>query len=155
MAYKGNAPGSFKLPLSVWPKGGVHHRAKFVAALTLAAAVFALPQVHSYSLVMLYGVAMGISGGVVTVVFFSVWSQVFGRNHLGRIQGFAQMMTVFALAAGPLLLAKTFQETGSYDAMFYALSAVVAILGVSSWFVGLPVRSPAPLPLHPSASLTQ
>jgi len=65
------------------------------------------------------------------------------------------MMTVFASAVGPLLLAKTFQKTGSYDAMFYALSAVIAILGVSSWFVALPARSPAPLSLHPSTSLTQ
>jgi hypothetical protein len=29
---------------------------------------------------------MGISGGVVTVVFFPVWGQVYGRSHLGKIQ---------------------------------------------------------------------
>ena len=88
----------------------------------LAGSVFALPQVRTYAQVMLYGIAMGISGGVVTVIFFSVWGQVFGRSHLGRIQGCAQMMTVFASALGPLLLARTFQRTGSYDVMFYGLS---------------------------------
>jgi hypothetical protein len=31
----------------------------------------------------------GVSGGVVTVVFFSVWGQAFGRSHLGRIQACA------------------------------------------------------------------
>ena len=47
---------------------------------------------------MMYGVAMGIAGGVVTVVFFSVWSSIFKRTHLGRIQGAAQTMTVLASA---------------------------------------------------------
>ena len=118
----------------------------------LAGSVFALPQVRTYAQVMLYGIAMGISGGVVTVIFFSVWGQVFGRSHLGRIQGCAQMMTVFASALGPLLLARTFQRTGSYDVMFYGLSLVVVILGGCAWFVALPVRRPVrPLVLSTAA----
>src|SRR5207249_3960752 len=108
----------------------------------LGLALLALPLVRTFIDVILYGVAMGVSGGVVTVVFFSVWGQVFGRSHLGRIQGCAQMMTVFASAIGPLLLAETLQRTGSYDMMFYNLSLVVAILGISSWYVPLPVRRP-------------
>lgn len=110
----------------------------------LAAGVCGLPLVHTFSDVMLYGMAMGISGGVVTVVFFSVWGQVFGRNHLGRIQGCAQMMTVLASAIGPLLLAETLQRTGSYDSMFYGLSIMVALLGIGSWYVPLPARLPEP-----------
>ncbi len=86
---------------------------------------------------------MGVAGGVVTVVFFSVWAQVFGRKHLGRIQGFAQMMTVLASAVGPLLLARTLQQTGSYASIFYVLAAVVALLGVASWRVSLPQHAPA------------
>ena len=78
----------------------------------LSAALIALPMVRSYSHVVAYGAAMGISGGVVTVVFFSVWGQVYGRAHLGKIQGAAQMMTVFASAVGPLLLAETLKRTG-------------------------------------------
>ena len=55
----------------------------------LACAQAGLPYVRSYSQVMMYGVVMGIAGGVVTVVFFSVWSSIFKRTHLGRIQGAA------------------------------------------------------------------
>jgi MFS family permease len=113
-----------------------------IGMAVLADAVVGLPVVRTYTHVMLYGVAMGVSGGVVTVVFFSVWGQVFGRSHLGRIQGCAQTMTVFASAIGPLLLAETLQRTGSYDQMFYSLSLVVAILGITSWYVPLPVRRP-------------
>jgi hypothetical protein len=84
---------------------------------------------------------MGVSGGVVTVVFFSVWGQAFGRSHLGRIQGCAQTMTVFASAVGPLLLAQTLRQTGSYDVLFNTLAAVVAVLGIASWYVPLPSRA--------------
>src|SRR5207244_8217990 len=98
------------------------------------------PQVKIYTHVMYYGSAMGISGVVVTVAFFSVWAQVYGRRHLGKIQGCAQMMTVFASAVGPLLLAETLARTGSYDSIFYALAMIVAALGGGSCLVRLPSR---------------
>ncbi|PYT17340.1 MAG: MFS transporter [Acidobacteria bacterium] len=106
----------------------------------LGLALLALPLVRTFIDVMLYGVAMGVAGGVVTVVFFSVWGQVFGRGHLGRIQGCAQMMTVFASAVGPLLLAETLRQTGSYDLLFYGLAVVVALLGFACWYVVIPSR---------------
>jgi MFS family permease len=106
----------------------------------LAAALLVLPHVHTQLHVVLYAAAMGVAGGIVTVVFFSVWGQVFGRRQLGRIQGCAQMLTVFASAIGPLLLAQTLQRTGSYDAIFYGLAAVVVALGLGSWRVSLPYR---------------
>ncbi len=104
----------------------------------LALALFALPLVRMYSHVMMYGIAMGVAGGVVTVVFFSVWGKVFGRTHLGRIQGCAQMMTVLASAIGPLLLAETLRQTGSYNVMFNGLGVVVVALGIASWYCPLP-----------------
>jgi MFS family permease len=116
-----------------------------IGMAVLAGALLALPLVRTQAHVVLYAVAMGVSGGIVTVVFFSVWGQVFGRSHLGRIQGCAQTMTVLASAVGPLLLAKTLERTGSYDMMFYALAAVVTTLGICSWWVPLPHRSPRAL----------
>lgn len=107
----------------------------------LAGALLMLPLVKTYAHVMAYGIAMGVSGGIVTVVFFSVWGQVYGRKHLGRIQGAAQMMTVLASAVGPLLLAETLRRTGSYDLIFYLLAAIVTGLGAASWVVRLPART--------------
>ncbi len=112
-----------------------------IGMAVLALALLALPSVETQTHVVLYAMAMGIAGGVVTVVFFSVWGQVFGRRHLGRIQGCAQMMTVFASAVGPLLLAMTLKSTGSYDSIFYVLAAVVVLLGVGCWYVSLPSRA--------------
>jgi hypothetical protein len=57
------------------------------------------------------------------------------------IQGCAQMMTVFASAVGPLLLAETLERAGSYDSIFYGLAVIVVALGVGSWLVRLPSRA--------------
>ena len=108
--------------------------------VVLAVSLLMLPFVRTFAHVAVYAAAMGIAGGVVTVVFFSVWAQVFGRTHLGRIQGCAQMMTVLASATGPVLLARTLNQTGSYSSIFFILAAVVACLGVASWLVQLPAR---------------
>jgi len=112
-----------------------------IGMAVLALALLALPSAETYTHVVFYAMAMGVAGGVVTVVFFSVWGQVFGRRHLGRIQGCAQMMTVFASAVGPLLLAMTLESTGSYDSIFYFLAAVVVVLGIGCWYVPLPSRA--------------
>jgi MFS family permease len=105
----------------------------------LAVALAALPEVTTLTGVIGYGVAMGVAGGVVTVVFFSVWSSVFGRVELGRIQGAAQMMTVIASAVGPVLLAAALERTGSYDGMFRVLAGLTAAVGLACWRVRMPV----------------
>ena len=111
-----------------------------VGIIVLAGSLIMLPFVSAFAHVVLYAIAMGMAGGVVTVVFFSVWAQVFGRTHLGRIQGVAQMMTVLASAIGPVLLAQTLQQSGSYRLMFFILAAVVFCFGILSWTVRLPER---------------
>ena len=104
---------------------------------TLAAGLIALPHVTTITHVMLWAVAMGLGGGLVMVLFFSVWPQVFGQAHLGRIQGAAQALTVFASALGPLLLAWCVDWTGSYTAMFRILAAVIATTALSALAVRL------------------
>lgn len=116
----------------------------------LAVALMALPQVRTFTHVVLYGIAMGVSGGVVTVVFFSVWGQVFGRSHLGKIQGCAQMLTVFASAVGPLLLAETLRQSGSYNLIFQVLAVTVVLLGIACWFVAVPSRDVKSQSVHVS-----
>jgi MFS family permease len=106
--------------------------------LTLAAGLIALPHVATMTQVMLWAVAMGLGGGLVMVLFFTVWPKAFGQAHLGRIQGAAQALTVFASALGPLLLAWCVDSTGSYTAMFRILAAIVAATALSALTVRLP-----------------
>jgi MFS family permease len=86
---------------------------------------------------------MGVAGGFVMVVFFSFWGKAYGRTHLGRIQGVAQALTVFASAVGPLLLAWCADATGSYAAAFYALAAALVLLTVAAVIVRVPAGAEA------------
>ena len=95
-----------------WADRGSLRRVLIVAMLLLAGALVALPHVSTTAHVMAQAVAMGLAGGFVMVVFFSFWGKAYGRTHLGRIQGAAQALTVFASATGPLLLAWCAKATG-------------------------------------------
>jgi len=86
----------------------------------------------------LYAMAIGLSGGIITVVFFSAWGHLFGRTELGRIQGAAQLATVLASALGPELMAESLALTGSYTPMLYTLAGIVGVLAVIAWFTPTP-----------------
>jgi len=109
-----------------------------VAMLLLTGSLLALPHVTSEAHVMAYAVVMGLAGGFVMVIFFSFWGRAYGRAHLGRIQGAAQILTVLASAIGPLVLAQCVAWTGSYAMAFYVLASIVAALGVAAALVPLP-----------------
>ncbi len=109
-----------------------------LAMCLLAGSLVALPHLRTESHVALYAVVMGLAGGFVIVIFFTFWRHVFGRAHLGKIQGAAQALTVVASAVGPLLLAECVTRTGSYATMFYILTLIVLVLAFGAWFVKLP-----------------
>ena len=114
-------------------------RTVLLAALAiLSVGLVALAHVSTIAHVMMQAVAMGIGGGFVMVVFFSFWGRAYGPAELGRIQGAAQALTVLASAVGPLLLALCVDWTGSYRGAFYALAAVVALLGAATVVVPMP-----------------
>jgi MFS family permease len=93
------------------------NRLMALSLLVLTTGLMALPHVSTMAMVVAWAVLMGLGGGLVMVLFFSVWPRVYGRHQLGRIQGAAQAMTVLASAVGPLLLAWCVEATGSYAAM--------------------------------------
>jgi MFS family permease len=114
------------------------NRLMALAMVLLAAALSGLPWLRTVAQVDAFAVVMGIAGGFVIVIFFSFWAETFGRVHLGRIVGTAQMMTVLASAVGPLLLAQCHALTGSYAAVFYVLAGAVSVLAIGAWYVRVP-----------------
>jgi MFS family permease len=112
-----------------------------VSLFVIAGGLAALPLVTTTGQVMAWATAMGLGGGLVMVLFFSVWPRAYGRAHLGRIQGAAQAMTVLASALGPLLLAWCVEWTGSYAGMFNILGGVIAITAIAAIATPLPSRS--------------
>lgn len=121
-----------------WAERGSLRGVLVASMAILATALAALPHVSTTLHVMGQAVAMGVAGGFVMVVFFSVWGRFYGDAHLGRIQGAAQVMTVLGSAAGPLALAWCVEATGSYAFAFYVLAGVVAGLGAAAIVVPAP-----------------
>lgn len=122
----------------------ISQRALLVAAMTLlGAGLLALPAITTQAGVMAYAALMGVAGGFVMVVFFSFWGAAYGRAHLGRIQGAAQILTVLASAVGPLLLAQAVAWTGSYATAFHVLAAIVFALAAAALAVRVPALARA------------
>jgi MFS family permease len=112
------------------------------ALLLQAAALACFPYVTALAEVYAYAAAMGVAGGVLTVVFFTVWRQAFGPAHLGQIQGAAQLLTVLASAAGPLVLAAGHRAAGSYGPVVQQLAAAAAAFALAALLVPLPTSVP-------------
>lgn len=117
-----------------WPIG----RLMGIAMLLLAASLCMLPAAYGPILVYGYAVMMGLAGGIVMVIFFVCWGRVFGRKHLGAIQGAAQLLTVFGSAGGPLALQLSVRLTGSSAALMLGLAPIVLALGVWSFLLPMP-----------------
>jgi MFS family permease len=97
-----------------------------LALLAVSLAVF--PWVQTIWQVYAYAAVLGAAGGLITVVFFSIWGYAFGPRDLGSIQGLAQMLTVFASAVGPLIVAAAQTRTGSYTVIFPCFASLCAVL---------------------------
>jgi len=122
-----------------WADRGSIRHVLVTSLVLMIAALLALPHVRTIAHVMAQAIAIGVSGGFVMVVFFSFWGRAYGPTHLGRIQGMAQALTVFASATGPLLLAWCAETTGSYAGAFYALAGTLTLVALAALVVGMPV----------------
>lgn len=119
--------------LGGWLMDRVGPQRLMAASLWLLALGLAwIPHLHSRAGLVGQASLMGIAGGGVAVLFFTIWRRAFGRRELGRIQGAAQMLTVIGSAAGPVLFAGVVEATGSYALAFRGLAVVVALVGVAA-----------------------
>lgn len=110
-----------------------------VATLALSLVVF--PAIRSVGMAAAYAVLLGVSGGIITVIYFAVYGHTYGRTHLGMIQAAVQVLSVLASATGPLVLAACREYAGGTTPFFYAFAAAAVILAVAAWIVPAPVRS--------------
>lgn len=103
-------------------------------ALSLGLAKF----LQSIELVLLYGLALGVTMGLLNVVSSVVWANYFGRRHLGSITGAASTILVFGSALGPIPLGFARDWWGSYNPALTALTILSLALGLASLFVDRP-----------------
>ncbi len=104
----------------------------------LASTLGVFPWLTQLWQVYVYAALMGAAGGMLTVLFFTVWKHAFGKQHLGAIQGAAQMLTVLASAIGPLLVALSERQSGSYTLVFTSAATIAAVGGFVAIFTAVP-----------------
>lgn len=114
-----------------------------LSLLLYAVALGLLPLLTTLAHLWAFAVLIGLSGGMIIVLFFAVWRH-FGVAHLGRIQGAAQMLTVLASAIGPLIFAQCEALTGSYAPAIWILTPCVFFLGLGAFRVPMPRPLPVP-----------
>lgn len=111
------------------------------ASLAILVVILALyPALQNSWQVIAHASAFGFCGGVFSVLFFTAFGHAFGKTHLGKIQGVAQVMTVLASAAGPWWLAEIQEQSGSYLPAMATLAPVFAVVALLAWFCKLPSR---------------
>ncbi len=108
-------------PIRFWLGGAL-----FVQAAALASYKF----IHTSAGMWTLAALMGLSGGIITVAFFAIWGDSFGKRHLGRIQGVAQMCTVLASALGPLVLERGAGFLHSYANTLMIAAPICVLLGL-------------------------
>ena len=116
-----------------------------VAMLAVGLYLLLFPELKTSGQALTHAGLLGFSGGVVSVIFFTAWADIFGRLHLGKIQGAAQVFAVLASATGPLFIESIFSSAGSYAPAFYALAPAVLIVAVFAYFVNIPRPEDAPV----------
>lgn len=122
------------------------------AAMTmLALALGAFPFVRSEAAMWIYASALGLAGGVVTVIFFAAWGHLYGRKSLGRIQGSAQVATILASATGPAFFATLQERTGSYHSAYWICAGLAGIAAIATFLAPVPVPpAPQEAPANPA-----
>ncbi len=108
-------------------------RLQSVGLVLLAAGLLTWAKADGLFAARCYAALIGASGGLITVVFFSAWREIFGYREWGQLQGGAQLATVLASATGPLLIAHSHRTSSSYHDFFTILGIVSLIVAFISW----------------------
>jgi MFS family permease len=114
---------------------------KYLMSITqglLLAMVGTLYLADSMTLVLVYGVIMGVQIGVQAIVRGVVWPDYFGRQHLSTIRGVSMMMGVIGSALGPLPFGYAYDLFGGYSEVLIA-SMIFPLAGI---FLGILADKP-------------
>lgn len=75
-------------------------------------------------------IGMGVMSGLFGVVSIVAWPRLFGKSHLGAINGFSMTIIVFGSALGPMLFSLSLSQMGNYS-----LAEIITLI----LFIGLTI----------------
>ena len=121
----------------------IHVRYVSMAAMVLFfVAMGVLLVAETYPMAVLFALLFGLGTGGWTVAQMIMIPNYFGRLHAGSIKGFISPVEGLLGISGPLVAARVFDATGSYDAAFVG-AAVTFAVGIAAFYVAKPLRAPS------------
>ena len=107
---------------------------RFLLALSLLLMALNLvlaPALDSLGMAYVFGLCMGMQGGLEMIVSGVIFANFFGRRHLGSIVGLASTLLVAASALGPMPIGVARDLLGGYGAVLNSFAAVPLALSVA------------------------
>ncbi|MGX6648688.1 MFS transporter [Maricaulaceae bacterium MS644] len=95
---------------------------------------------------------VGVTAGGATVLFGTVWAELYGLAHLGSIRALAVSLMVFATALGPGAMGLLIDLGVGLDAQFQGLAGyVAACIAALFWLQPRLIAKPPPIPANGAA----
>ena len=110
------------------------------AMICLATAITLLLVLPDPRLAVVYAVLLGLHGSVLRSTGMVVWINYYGRAHQGGIRGVAFCVMILASALGPLPLAVSFDQTGSWTTALLGFLVIPLLAAPLVWTAWRPVR---------------
>lgn len=104
----------------------------------------ALYLADSVTLVMVYGVLVGVQMALQGIVGGVIWPDYYGRRHLSTIRGVTMMAGVIGSALGPLPYGVAYDVFGGYGEALLA-SIAFPVLGVLAGLLAVKPKKPEPV----------
>ena len=109
-----------------------------LGGLPVSLAIFALAD--GTEALLVFALLFGLANGLVTIVRGSLVPEYFGREHVGRISGAMNGISLFARAAAPLATAWLLLAVPGYREMLLVLAATGVSALATFYFAKPPVR---------------
>jgi MFS family permease len=119
-------------------------RVAFVVTLITASGVFLLARATSFSVASLAAALIGVGAGGEAAITPYLLTRYFGLRAFSTLYGLTWTFYAAAGAAGPVILGRAFDATGSYTSLLTILAAALALAAAMNLF----------LPSYPSSSAT-
>jgi MFS family permease len=114
-----------------------------VAYVMMAMGLLVLTNARTMGMVYLFIFLFGVGFGGTVPLMPAIRAEYFGREALGKIQGFMNPVMMSAGAVGPIFAGYVFDTTGSYRISFMATGLLTFCAAIAMFFAR-PVQDPSP-----------
>ncbi len=117
--------------------------------LPLSFGLFCMSLTDDFAAAALFMAMMGATAGAATIVYTSIWSELYGAAHLGAIRAVAVSAMVLSSAVGPALIGSALDAGVGIDDQLRAMSACALAAAASLAFLENSLRwRPPPFPFQ-------